>query len=208
MRLIGINGGTFDPIHFGHLRPVLEVMTRLNLDQVRFIPCAQPVHRDTPNVDAEARCRMIELAIGAQEKFVLDRIEIERDGPSYMVMTLDSLAQKFPEDSLVLILGSDAFAKFSSWHQWQRILQLANLVVMHRPGELPPQDGEAGKIFRDYAVAEFTEPHGQIIDLGVTQLDISSTFIRQCLSAGEPVDYLLPEGVAAYIRDHQLYSSF
>ncbi|WP_319558543.1 nicotinate-nucleotide adenylyltransferase [Thiomicrorhabdus sp.] len=208
MRLIGINGGTFDPIHFGHLRPVLEVMTRLNLDQVRFIPCAQPVHRDTPNVDAEARCRMIELAIGAQEKFVLDRIEIERDGPSYMVMTLDSLAQKFPEDSLVLILGSDAFAKFSSWHQWQRILQLANLVVMHRPGELPPQDGEAGKIFRDYAVAEFTEASGQLIDLGVTQLDISSTFIRQCLSAGESVDYLLPESVAAYIRDHQLYSSF
>ncbi|WP_319380828.1 nicotinate-nucleotide adenylyltransferase [Thiomicrorhabdus sp.] len=208
MRLIGINGGTFDPIHFGHLRPVLEVQTRLNLDQVRFIPCAQPVHRGTPNVDAEARCRMIELAIEGQPKFVLDRIEIEREGPSYMVMTLESLAEQFPDDALVLILGSDAFAKFSSWYQWQRILQLANLVVMHRPGDLPPSEGEAGQIFAEYRAEVFTERSGQIIDLGVTQLDISSTFIRQCLSAGEPVDYLLPESVAVYIHGHQLYSSF
>ena len=205
MKLIGVNGGTFDPIHYGHLRPALEVQQQLGLDQVLFVPCYQPVHRATPQVSAEQRCAMIELAIENQPRFALEKIEIERGGPSYMVDTLASLKHRMPDASFVLMMGSDAFAKFDSWQNWQGILQLANLVVMHRPGEKMPTEGEVGKIYQTHQVARLTETSGQIIDLVVTQLDISSTRVRQQIKDGNSADYLLPPNVMAFIQKHGLY---
>lgn len=208
MEWIGINGGTFDPVHYGHLRPALEAMQSLGLHQVRFVPCYQPVHKDQPNVSADERCAMIELAIQHQPQFVLDRIEIDQGGKSFMVDTLEQLKQRFPEQGLVLMMGTDAFAKFDRWQQWQRILELANLVVMHRPGEPVPTAGKAGQIFAQYGLQAghaFSALQGQIKDLAVTQLDISSTLIREQLQAQKSAEYLAPANVIAYLQQQGLY---
>lgn len=206
-RLIGINGGTFDPIHFGHLRPALEVMNALHLEEVRFVPAYQPVHRGAPEVSAQQRCEMIRLAIQTQPKFKLDTIEIDMGGPSYMANTLAEFKQRDPDAALVLMMGTDAFAKFDTWHDWQGILKLANIVVMHRPGEPVPRDGKMGEIFDRHWVAELTQASGQIVDLATTQLDLSATALRQYLNAGDSVDFLMPQSVAEYIYQHKLYQS-
>ncbi|MBN2646345.1 MAG: nicotinate-nucleotide adenylyltransferase [Thiotrichales bacterium] len=203
--MIGIYGGTFDPIHHGHLRAALEIAQQLDLQQVRFIPCAQPVHRAAPNVSAQQRCAMLELAIADQPKFVLDRIEIERDGPSYMVTTLQSLAEVFAEPGMVLLLGTDAFAQFCRWHEWRKILQLANLAVMHRPGEGLNFIGEEAALFAQCRVARFTQRSGQILDVAITQLDIRSTRIRQQIQHGIHPDYLTPPAVVQFIQQQGLY---
>lgn len=207
MRFIGINGGTFDPIHYGHLRAALEVMQRVRMEQVRFVPCYQPVHRGTPSVSAEQRCAMIELAIEAQPQFVLDTIEIDRGGPSFMVDTLAQLKQQYVDDQtgLVLMMGTDAYAKFCSWHNWQEILDLANLVIMHRPGEKLDLHGEEAKLFTECEAKQFSALSGQIMELAITQLDISSTAIREDIKQGIQPDYLTPYRVNQYIQKHGLY---
>jgi len=205
MRLIGINGGTFDPIHFGHLRAALEVQLKLNLEQVRFVPCYQPVHRQSPMVSSEQRAKMIELAIQGQSKFCLDRIELERGGPSYMVDTLATLKQRNERVGLVLMMGTDAFSRFHTWHNWQQILKLANIAVMHRPGDGLTLYSESGQILRAHQVAQFSQPSEQIMEVAITQLDVSSTAVRSHLQHDMPVDYLLPPQVIDYIKTHHLY---
>ena len=216
MRLIGINGGTFDPIHYGHLRPALEAKQRLDLAEVRFIPCYQPVHKGQPQVSAQQRCEMIGMAIKSQPGFLLDTIEIDQGGPSYMVQTLEVLKPQFADDSLVLMMGTDAFAKFCSWYQWQRILELANILILHRPGQEilssataqgMQEPTEEEQLWLDSNVKKYSLPAGQIQELSVTQLDISSTLIRQNLSTGLSADYLTPFSVVQYIQNHKLYQS-
>lgn len=205
MKLIGINGGTFDPIHYGHLRPALEVMQKLKLNEVQFIPCYQPVHKDQPSVSAQQRCDMIAMAIKPQPKFKLNTIEIDKGGPSYSVETLEILKAQYPQDALVLMMGTDAFAKFHSWHRWQDIIELANIVIMHRPGEAVPLDCTSGRIYQKYKVNEFTQASQQMMDLEVTQLDISSTQIRSLVAQGFSAEYLLLPCVMEYINNHGLY---
>ncbi|WP_321326393.1 nicotinate-nucleotide adenylyltransferase [Thiomicrorhabdus sp.] len=205
MKFIGINGGTFDPVHYGHLRPALEVMQRLGFEQVRFVPCFRPVHKNTPSVSAKQRSDMIKLAIQKQPKFVLDTIEMDKGGPSYTADTLAILKEQFKDFSLVLMMGTDAFAKFYTWHEWQKILKMANIVVMHRPGEPVPQSGESGEIYKQNHVTQFTAEAGQVMDIDVTQLDISSTLVRNHLLAGQSAEYLLPPCVMEYINEHGLY---
>lgn len=207
MKFIGVNGGTFDPIHYGHLRPALEVQQQLNLDAVLFVPCYQPVHRAQPQASAEQRCHLIELALQKQPLFQLDRVEIERGGPSYMVDTLGALKARYPSDSLVLMMGTDAFVHFHKWHDWQGILALANIVVMHRPGEPVPLDCEAGQIYRQHQVPVLTVEAGQIVDVAVTQLDISSTLVRDHFQRHVSADYLLPSCVIEEIIKQRLYQA-
>ncbi|NCN42785.1 MAG: nicotinate-nicotinamide nucleotide adenylyltransferase [Piscirickettsiaceae bacterium CG_4_9_14_3_um_filter_43_564] len=204
-RLIGINGGTFDPIHFGHLRPALEVLYALKLDEMRFMPAGIPVHRPQPLATIEQRCDMIELAIEDQPNFVLERLEMAIGGPSYTAQSLVHLKQAEPETGLVLMMGTDAFAKFDTWKDWQTILTLANIVVTHRPGEPLPRQGAVGYIFLNHWVPHLTQASGQIVDLPVTQLDLSATTLRAYLQHGDPVDYLMPAKVAAYIKKNHLY---
>jgi nicotinate-nucleotide adenylyltransferase len=204
-RLIGINGGTFDPIHFGHLRPALEVLNYLSLDEVRFVPAYKPVHRGLPCVSAEHRCEMVRLAIKRQPKFVLDTLEVERKGHSYMVDTLSDLKVNNPDSTLVLMMGTDAFAKFDKWHQWQRVLEMANIVVMRRPSCNADFDDNIKKIIADFNVKDMTENAGQLIELSVTQLDLSATALRTFLQNNQPVDYLMPASVVEYIKNNNLY---
>lgn len=205
MDYIGINGGTFDPIHFGHLRPALEVSCALDLQQVHFIPCFQPVHRNAPVVSAEQRCEMIRLAIASQPKFHLNTLEVDKGGPSYMVETLESLHQTYAGQGLVLMMGTDAFSKFDSWYRYQDILQVANLAIMHRPGEPVPQEGELGRFFKHHWVPRLSEASGQIVDVPVTQLDLSATALRSFIKNGQVIDYLVPSRVREYILENKLY---
>ncbi len=206
MKLIGINGGTFDPIHYGHLRPALEAMEQLGLKEVQFIPCKIPVHKHEANVSAEHRIEMIKLAIEGQVQFLLNSYEIEKSGDSYMVETLEALKSEYSEDTLILMMGTDSFVKFHTWHRWQDIIHLANIVIMHRPGENVPLDCTSGVIYQTHKVAKFTKQSGQMLDMAVTQLDISSTEIRATLVDGKSVEYLLPPRVLEYINKHGLYT--
>lgn len=205
MKFIGVNGGTFDPIHYGHLRPALEVQQQLGLEKVLFVPCYQPVHRNQPSTRAVQRKEMVELAIANQPNFQLETYEIDQGGPSYMVQTLAALKLRNPNDSLVLMMGTDAFVKFHKWNDWQGILKLANIVVMHRPGEPVPMNCSSGEIYQTHRVTQLDKAYGQIIEVAVTQLDISSTLIREHIERGETVDYLLPPSVMAVIKKQGLY---
>ncbi len=208
--MIGIYGGTFDPVHYGHLRTALEVKQALNLDAVRFVPARLPPHRRPPSASSEARRRMLEAALAdAPPGFVLDERELVRLGPSYMVDTLTSLRQELGQASLCLLVGMDAFCGLSSWHRWQEIFNLANLVVMTRPGYVPEFSPalarELGRRLAEDKAGLSKVPCGVIYFQPVTQLEISSTFIRECLATGRDPRYLLPDCVLALIRQEGYY---
>lgn len=211
--MIGILGGTFDPIHFGHLRTALEVAESLALEQLRFLPSGQPPHRESPHARAEQRLAMVQAAIAGETRFVADDREIRREGPSFMVDSLRSLRQELGDKvSLGLIVGLDAFAALDTWHEWRRLIELAHLVVMTRPG-WSLQD------IRTPALEELVQGHntqevqdchaaaaGRVIFCPVTQLNISSTDIRRQLEAGKDVRYLLPDTVLALIKQQHIYA--
>ncbi len=206
--MIGILGGTFDPIHFGHLRPALEVMAYLELREVRFIPCHIPPHRRTPLASGAQRCAMVERAIAGQAGFMLDQRELARSGPSYSVDTLHSVrAECGPGEPLCLLMGMDAFAGLRSWYRWEAVLSLAHIVVAHRPGHLASCELE------DWVSAVHTQhpahlrecPAGRVLFHAVTQMDISASTIRHLLAQGHNPRYLLPDAVLDYIAAQGLY---
>jgi nicotinate-nucleotide adenylyltransferase len=206
--MIGIFGGTFDPVHFGHLRPALEVMEQLQLDEVRFVPCRIPPHRHAPEAPVEHRLAMVERAITGQPGFRMDRRELDREGPSYSVDTLESLRTELGTDvPLCLMMGMDAFAGLASWHRWQDILTLAHILVVHRPGSAAPRgpgDPLTRAATRDPDDLR-RRPAGAVFFHPVTPLDLSGTAIRAMLRRGESPRYLMPDSVLEYIRMQGLY---
>jgi nicotinate-nucleotide adenylyltransferase len=209
---IGILGGTFDPIHYGHLRTALELLKTLELAEMRFIPCRIPAHRGLPQVTAEQRMALVRLASDSQPGFVADDRELRRDGTSYMVDTLASLREDLgPETPLCLIVGTDAFRELHTWHRWRELTDWAHIIVMQRPGILQPLPPilemfiTPRVIYDDLALRR--KPAGGILFQPVTQLNISATQIRALLAHGQSPRYLLPEAVLAYIHDQSLYRS-
>ncbi len=209
---IGILGGTFDPIHDGHLRPALEVLEALDLAEIRFIPCRQPPHRPQPVAAPAQRLAMLEIAVVGQRGFVVDDRELRRPGPSYMVDTLTSLRTELGSVPLCLLLGADAFHGLPQWHRWREPLALAHLVVLHRPGvDLEFTEPLRGLVARHRLmdIGGLSQSHaGGIRFQPVTQLDIAATRIRTLLREGRSVRYLLPEPVRTYIREQGLYRAF
>ncbi|SEQ23129.1 nicotinate-nucleotide adenylyltransferase [Ectothiorhodospira magna] len=205
--MIGVLGGTFDPIHFGHLRPALEIYEHLALDELRFIPCGLPPHRHRPQAPMAHRLAMVEQAVAHHPGFTVDRRELTRSGPSYSVDTLESLRQELGAHvPLCLLLGMDAYAGLSSWHRWQDLFDLAHIVVAHRPGRTGPRHLPWGRSRQVENPADLrTAPAGRILYMPVTQLDISATAIRGLVAQGHSPRFLLPEPVLAYIQQHQLY---
>lgn len=207
--MIGVFGGTFDPVHFGHLRPALELLQGLGLDQVRMIPCRQPPHREEPHATPEQRLEMLRLALAGVAGLVVDEREIEREGPSYMVDTLRSLREELGQTPLCLLLGSDAFAGLEGWHRWRELLQLAHIVIARRPGEELSLTGALAQIHQKHLVSDVqrlrSAPAGCLTHYAVTQLDISATRIRELVAAGESADFLLPAEVLRFIRRQGLY---
>ncbi len=210
MKPLGIFGGTFDPIHLGHLRTAFELLGVLGLGEMRFVPAGQPPHRDTPRADAALRLALVEAAIADQPGFVLDDREVRRTGPSYMVLTLRELRAEFPGRPLCLVLGMDAFLGLPQWHEWRELLVLAHVVVAHRPGWRVPVEGPLGGLLASHRtdrVADLHEsPAGRILVHAVTQLEISSTELRGLLAAGHDPRYLVPEAVRTLLRDTGSYT--
>ena len=210
--MIGLYGGTFDPVHYGHLRTALEILETLNLSHIRFIPCGQPPHRAPPLANAAQRLKMLQRAIEDIPGFVCDPREIERGGSSYMIDTLRSLQRDLPEQNLCLILGMDAFAAFHTWKDWRGILQLCNLLIMHRPEFEPErviQDAELKQLVNTNLVKDTSsfvaDAPGKLMFLAVTQLDISSTRIRDAVKQGKSLRYLLPDSVIELIQQEKIY---
>lgn len=206
--MIGVYGGTFNPVHYGHLRTALEVAELFELEQLRLIPCRLPAHRQQPDVAAEMRLEMLKLAAADTPGFYVDRRELDREGPSYMVDTLQSLHAEHPDSGLLLFVGADAFAGLANWHQWRRLFDYAHVVVMTRPNG----QKQALPDFLRQRVCEdrrqlLQQRAGRLFFQTVTALDISATAIRDLLARGRNPKFLLPDKVIAYIRRHQLYLS-
>ena len=159
MQPIGLFGGTFDPIHFGHLRPAFELCQALKLAEVRFMPAGSPPHRSPTLANAELRLAMVKAAVAGEKSFVVDDREVRRSGASYSVDTLTELRAEFPDRSLCLMLGMDAFLGLPNWHRWREILDLAHVVVWHRPGWKAPEKGPLGEVMVDRGTGSIRELH-------------------------------------------------
>ena len=209
MKPIGIFGGTFDPIHYGHLRSAFEMLQALRFDEVRFMPCGDPPHRGVTYASAGQRLRLVQLAIEGQPGFVADDRELRRDGPSYTVDTLLSLREEFPDRSLGLIVGMDAFLGLPGWHRWDEILDVAHIVVAHRPGWKAPDIGVLGDLITEHGTHRVDDLHaamcGRIHIHAVTQLEIASTEIRDLINAGRDPRFLMPDAVRHEINETKIY---
>lgn len=209
--MLGIFGGTFDPVHYGHLRTALEVQEALPISELRFLPCRSPPHRGVPGANAKQRLIMLELALQkAGGQFSVDRRELDREGPSYMVDTLSSLRIEFFDRPICLILGLDAFAAIHSWHRWRELFNLAHIIVMHRPDStVPDWAGEMADIVQNRSINQagqlMANPFGKVLFLEVTQLAISATKIRALVANGKNPRYLLPDPVIEMIQAQGLY---
>lgn len=196
---IGVFGGTFDPIHFGHLRTAFELWQALKLAQVRFLPTGNPPHREAPLASSELRLQMVRAAVDGQPGFAVDDREIRRSGVSYSVDTLADLRREHPQRSLCLLLGMDAFLGMPTWHRWREIFTLAHVVVAHRPGWKAPVTGPLGEEMVDRGTGSVHDLHaalaGRIHVHAVTQLEIASTDLRALILSGRDLRYLVPDAV-------------
>ena len=207
---IGIFGGTFDPIHYGHLRTALELKERLSLNEVRFIPCADPPHRQSEPVAGASRLEMVRAAVADEPGFVVDEREFDREGPSYTVDTLRSIREEIADIPLCLLMGMDAFLSLTEWYCWKELFSLAHIVVAHRPGWRVSADGALGELLRDRNTNEISELHGSVCGriyvTPVTQLEISATELREGLNAGLDPRYLVPDSVRQMLLEAELYA--
>lgn len=196
---IGLMGGTFDPVHYGHLVAAEDARYELNLAKVIFIPAGQPPHKAPEKVSAAAhRVAMVRLAIASNPNFELSTLEVERPGPSYTVDTVAAFRKLYPAAELYFITGADAVAEILSWRKPEELLELCWLVAVTRPGYILDNlrerlAGLAGYLWRKIRV------------LPVPGVAVSSTEIRERVREGRPIRYLLPDEVAAYIKEKGLY---
>jgi len=214
LKPVGILGGTFDPVHIGHLRAALEVRAALGLAQVRLIPAKLPPHRPQPVASAAHRLAMLRLAVRGVPGLVVDDCELQRTGPSYTVDTLTGLRAQFGRRPLCLLVGDDAFRDLTSWHRWQALFDLAHVVVMQRPPlahapdqSLPPAlaqevDGRSAHSPHDLVA----RPAGLVWRQPLPPLDISASRVRAALRAGHSARFLVTDGCLRYIRRHHLYT--
>ena len=207
--MIGIFGGTFDPIHHGHLKTVQHVKDQLQLEQVRLVPLGQAVHRQQPEATTAERLEMLQAALTEYTDLLADDREIRRSGGSYTVDTLASLHEDFPDKTFCLITGVDAINHFAKWHKPEKILTLANIVVMHRPDESLSDNPQLQALLQNRLCADINEfsqnRTGQVMLLDVPQIRISSTQIRQRLKEHQDIEDLVPSEVAKLITQKQLY---
>jgi nicotinate-nucleotide adenylyltransferase len=213
---IGILGGTFDPIHNGHLRLAQEALEQCGLAAVRIIPAGTPPHRNKPHAAAKHRLEMTRLAVAGNAALILDEREIHRNGPSYTVDTLASLRTELGmQQPLCLLMGGDAFLQLDTWHEWKQLFELAHIVVMQRNGRpLGNLIEQANSALREQYRARLAPapgalheaPAGRIAVIDMPALEISATDIRSRCAQGKSLLYLVPEAVAEYIQNHHLYT--
>lgn len=211
---LGVFGGTFDPIHFGHLRLAEDMADALGLDRVLLIPAGQPPHRDAPRTASQHRLEMVRRAATGNPRLVVDAREVQRPQPSYTVDTLTELRAELGADQpLWLLLGADAFLGLPGWHDWRRLFKLAHIAVATRPGApLTEPDSIMEPLQSEISARQAhgkklaSGPAGSIVLRETPPLDISATAIRNILARQHSARYLLPDTVLAYIHEHQLYA--
>lgn len=208
-RVVGLFGGTFDPIHYGHLRMALEFQQRLGFSEMRLLPCHLPPHREAPGRSSADRAAMVRLAVAECPQLTVDERELQRNQPSYTVDTLAELRAELGEEvSLCWCVGMDSLVTLNHWHRWRELLDYAHLVVAGRPGWCPPQQGEVAQWLRQHqrdSASLHQASHGSVVLVEQTMLDISATALRRMLTAGESPQFLLPEPVRYYIEQHHLF---
>jgi nicotinate-nucleotide adenylyltransferase len=207
---LGIFGGTFDPVHNGHMRTAVELREALRLAEVCFLPTGNPPHRDHTQASAEQRLALVRAAVADEPGFTVDDRETRRSGLSYSVDTLAELRAEYPQRSLCLLLGMDAFLGLPNWHRWREILELAHVIVAHRPGWKAPTQGPLGEVMVDRGTGSVRELHeataGKVFVHAVTQLEISSTELRQLIARGRDPRYLVPDSVCKLLAGTGWYA--
>lgn len=200
-RLLGLLGGTFDPVHIGHLRTAMDLKQALNLSEVRLIPNHAPPHRTKPVLSGELRIALLEKAVKDIPGVAADDTELMRQGTSYMVDTLRSLKQQFPQKHLCLIIGTDAYNSFCEWHDWKGILQLAHLLVMNRAGAGEINNPETDHLITTDVNSLLQVESGLVFLQSVSQLDVSSTRIRRMIKQHQSIEFLVPENIRIEIEN-------
>jgi nicotinate-nucleotide adenylyltransferase len=208
---IGILGGTFDPIHFGHIQLAQSILKKLNLSVIRFIPNYQPPHRNTPLASPKHRLAMVKIALEDYPRLITDQREIERQGISYTIDTLKSLRSEFPNIPLCWIVGFDEFAKLNTWHDFQALNQYAHLIIVNRPNTTHELPEEVNSLLLQNETQDpdelSTQPAGKIYQLQISPCEISATELREQLKQGQKPKKMLPKKVYDYIKQNKLYES-
>jgi nicotinate-nucleotide adenylyltransferase len=208
--VLGIFGGMFDPVHHGHLRTAYELKVRLVIDRVHFVPAAEPPHRAPPEAPVELRLAMLAAALEQEAGCIIDRRELEREGPSYSIDTALSMRAEYPRHAICLLLGMDAFLGLPGWRDWERLLDLVNIVVARRPGADLPLEGPLGRLLSERRIVPDANlswaAAGQIVVQDVTQLEISSSELRASIRAGIEPKYLMPDAVWRLIETSGCYA--
>lgn len=207
--MIAILGGTFDPIHHGHLRVALEVADRLQPDKVLLIPCGNPAHRTAPIATAQQRLTMLDLAIAGEPRLSIDTREIESKRLSYTLDTLRDMRKQYAQQSLCLIIGADAYQQLDQWYCWTELFDYAHLLVVQRPGYMLEASAAVLQFTEDRASPDCQALHessaGLIYFMEIPFLQISATRIRAMIATGKNVRYLLPDMVYRWLQENSLY---
>ncbi|MBN1379528.1 MAG: nicotinate-nucleotide adenylyltransferase [Gammaproteobacteria bacterium] len=208
-RFIGLLGGTFDPIHYGHLQPARLAKQQLGFDELRLLPCHLPVHRDQPTASAQQRVQMLELALKEFPELILDMRELKRNSPSYSFDTLNTLHAECPDARFCWLLGLDAFRDFNHWYRWRQVLSLTNLLVIQRPGWSLDLADELEELLQRHRVDDIQtlrqSPAGAVLIYELNAPDISSTQIRERLARSESIQGLLPKAVEEWLAKNPVY---
>ncbi|MFT6927762.1 MAG: nicotinate-nucleotide adenylyltransferase [Psychromonas sp.] len=206
---IGFLGGTFDPIHFGHLRPALEITEALSLQQLFMMPNHIAPHKSASHGTAKQRSEMVELAISQQPRMTVDKRELKRHKPSYTIDTLKELKIEYPDTPICFIMGMDSLISFDSWYDWKNILSYCHLIISHRPGWQSEFNEQVAALVAKHQTTDKHDLHnvqfGKIYFQTTSQLAISSTEIRDLLSHNISIDFLTPDSVINYIKEQYLY---
>ncbi|WP_105169004.1 nicotinate-nucleotide adenylyltransferase [Pseudoalteromonas sp. T1lg23B] len=208
--MIALFGGTFDPIHLGHINMATQCITELSLDALHFLPCAVPVHKAQPGITDTHRLAMLSLATEGNSKFRIDHRELKRQGPSYSLLSLQECRAEQPNTPLVFLMGMDSFNSLPSWFKWQEIIELCHIVVYQRPGEIQSTAAELSDYLARSLTVDSRALHHQLgglcYFLSGQKLDAASSEIRKRIKNRENTEHLLTDKVRNYINEHLLYA--
>ena len=207
-KLIGVFGGTFDPVHNGHTKIIQNLLELLPFDEIKVIPNGQPPHR-TSVCSNNDRLEMVNLAFKGINQISVDEREIHREGPSYAIHTAREILEEYHQDNLIWIMGSDAFSEIDTWFEWEDFLNIINILVMARPGYEIDLTSMAGTLILERQTSnidDLSHGAGKILIVDIDPINISSTQVRSNLAAGETVNELILEDVSDYIDSGKLYT--
>lgn len=207
---VALFGGTFNPVHVGHLRIATELAELLQVDHLRLLPCAFPPHRGEPQASAQQRLAMLAAATANQSILVADDMELQRAAPSYSIDTLALVRQQIGDTKpLFFCIGMDALIKINTWHCWQELLLHCHIVVSSRPNTERPESGPVADWIAQHRCDDLDtlqqRPAGNLYFCDLTMLDISSTGIREKIAQGKSINFMTPDTVVEYIQQHHLY---